>query len=258
MTTWVVYASEVASFIGEHRYQPTYETMLKILARANRITYESLDQRRQKVLSKMMNVTKVTQTQEIISTEMISQCVDHAIKKQKISEEEALILRDHLPQITNQLQGQASELRLVHTENIQENNTELKRYRISDNILIVGRIDGLLNNHLIEIKRRVRPIQPKQPIPPYDKIQCFCYMKMTGQEQITLKELGSKQTSRDTVIDWEAAEWKRIEEKIAQGILKLDHLSVDQLTTFQLYVEHQEWEKCHALLVHTAPETPVN
>jgi hypothetical protein len=77
-----------------------------------------------------------------------------------------------------------------------------------------GKIDGLQNNRLIEIKNRKQRFM--QPLPLYDIIQTHCYMWVLDQTECHLIEQLSTGQRKETLIPWNASLWATVVEGVKQ------------------------------------------
>jgi hypothetical protein len=74
------------------------------------------------------------------------------------------------------------------------------------NVLLVGKPDLVEDNRVIELKTRKVFLDS---VPEAERVQVFCYMKLTGKRLGVLRQVVGEET-RDTAIEWDEAYWSRI------------------------------------------------
>jgi len=74
------------------------------------------------------------------------------------------------------------------------------------NVLLVGRPDIVEDSRVIELKTRKVFLDS---VPEAERVQVFCYMKLTGKKSGVLRQVVGEET-RDTAIEWDEAYWSRI------------------------------------------------
>lgn len=93
-----------------------------------------------------------------------------------------------------------------------------KRYtmNITEDVTLVGYIDGRKDNCIVEIKNRQRRLFHKVPL--YENIQCQVYMKLTGvHECIFIEQYGSD--SNTFHLTFSESQW----DDIFQGLVEFSH-----------------------------------
>jgi hypothetical protein len=74
------------------------------------------------------------------------------------------------------------------------------------NVLLVGKPDIVEEDLVIELKTRKAFLDTTLEA---EKVQVFCYMKLTGKLHSVLRQVVGEET-RDTVIEWDEMYWNRI------------------------------------------------
>jgi hypothetical protein len=90
-----------------------------------------------------------------------------------------------------------------------------KRYtmKITDDVILVGYIDGRKDNCIVEIKNRQRRLFHKVPL--YEDIQCQVYMKLTGVHECTfIEQYGSD--SNTFHLTFSESRWDEIFQELVQ------------------------------------------
>jgi len=240
---WSIYASEVAALIDKHVWQNKYETIMKILDRNGHVKYESRNTKAVKLVTKKLELSTSAAP---LTTVKLQKAVEKGLEQKKLSGEEAQIVLSQAVAIENQTTGTHAEKVLVKTEDIKDNNRKLYEEELSENCVLIGRCDGMRNGKLVEIKRRTRTINMHQVVPEYDYVQCFCYLKLTGQTEMTMIEIDNKKNQRDTTIVWNERRWTEIEQAILQTIHALDLLVENErkLHEFNAAGQAQDWSQC--------------
>jgi hypothetical protein len=247
---WVIYASEFASFVGQHKYQNQHETILEVLIRAGYVKHVT---KRWKVGWAIDQIFDGPIT-EILTTEQVVDEIKHAEKKQKVSAEEVKLVLEQVDAVTNQLAGRASEHQIVAKEQITNNNSQLHTLWLDDDKLekkrvkVVGKIDGFKDNVLVELKRRKWPIRDGQSIPVYDVIQCTVYMAMLKLKETMLKE-SSPENERTTSVPFDDAKWQEWKRAAIDVCTSLDQLvqNPTNLANYKKLVQLQNWPQCAKL-----------
>lgn len=109
---------------------------------------------------------------------------------------------------------------------------------------LVGKHDGFLNGQLVELKRRMKPINMRYPPPEYDMIQCMVYMSMTCHKTMMLIEEGPAGTpKRETQLEFDSTKWGQ-----------MSSAAIDILNVLLKKISNQLWLAGYVKAV-TAQET---
>lgn len=134
----------------------------------------------------------------------IKRIQSHPIRPTTMSDDE---LRRKVTQTAQTMYGTRHESTAIaqfeekHQVTVKDNNTICKSIRYPT-FTIVGRVDGLVEGKLIEVKNR----KSRFMTPLYDVIQIHCYMRMYHLECATLVQRLSDQT-QESKITWDASLW---------------------------------------------------
>ena len=95
----------------------------------------------------------------------------------------------------------------VHEE--QSKETAGRECRLSDQVLLVGRVDLIEGDRVVELKTTKKFEEVREDA----KIQLFCYMKIFGLRRGTVRQVCGTETL-DTEIEWDEAYWTALERLI--------------------------------------------
>lgn len=116
-----------------------------------------------------------------------------------------------LDHIASESQAPVTESNQQFYKKVLGTSTAGTRYAVG------GRIDGLVNNHLIEVKNRRSQIP--DVIPTYDLVQLHCYMYLLDKPQATLiehvKQKNQIVKSRETIVSWDPVFWQQIVQRMS-------------------------------------------
>ncbi len=90
---------------------------------------------------------------------------------------------------------------------------------------LFGYIDGIQDGAILETKNRKRFW--KEP-PPYDLVQLRCYMKMKGEIDGVLLECFPGNSTRETRLIWDDAEWEKIHNGLCEVAREIDYLTYSE------------------------------
>ena len=95
---------------------------------------------------------------------------------------------------------------VIHEELSVGEPKEALTIPLMHNVLLVGKPDIVEDDRVVEIKTRKMFLDT---VPEAEKVQVFCYMKLTGKKLGILRQVVGNET-RDAVIEWDEAYWSRI------------------------------------------------
>lgn len=138
------------------------------------------------------------------------------------AEESTVVDAEHHTEIKKHLVSKLQCSYGTHTEPIalqktaEENRVTINKcndqsykvaLRTTPKVILIGRIDGMADNKLVEVKsRRYKFIVP---VPEYDLVQMHCYMLLVNQPTCTLIEQ-CKGERKETQITWDNDLWTRV------------------------------------------------
>ena len=207
----------------------------------NKETYEKLE----KELKEEKNIKNISKKLfKNISKESINtKCTNESkIKQKKIEEKLDNIVKKNTTEVKQYVNGFINKQRGVKNENkiiekyenrnntkITNNNSCLYKIKIFDiennSIYICGKIDGIENNELIEVKNRRNRLFTF--IPEYEKIQTEIYFRLTNLTKGKLI-----QNYNDTQSTFEININNDLWSSILEDLYKVSQIIISQLTTF--------------------------
>lgn len=95
---------------------------------------------------------------------------------------------------------------VIHEELSVGEPKEALTLLLMPNVLLVGKPDIVEDTRIVELKTRKAFLDM---VPEAEKVQVFCYMKLTGKTHGVLRQVVGEQT-KDTLIEWDEAYWSRI------------------------------------------------
>ena len=95
---------------------------------------------------------------------------------------------------------------VIHEELSVGEPKEALTMQLMPGILLVGKPDIVEGNRVIELKTRKAFLDT---VPEAERVQVFCYMKLTGKKLAVLRQVVGSETC-DTEIEWDEAYWSRI------------------------------------------------
>ena len=107
-----------------------------------------------------------------------------------------------------------------HVKPVTNRNTPV-RYEC-DEYVLVGYIDGMEDDRVLETKNRKRLWKE---IPEYDILQLRCYMKMRGEVDGVLLETFPGHPPRTTDIPWDDEEWDSIHDGLCEVVDEIGSLT---------------------------------
>jgi hypothetical protein len=241
-----IYASEIASLIGEHPHRSQNASIYSMLQRdaynfsivINEIKVDTSNRIEKNVTdlitrayTMMDNFAIELQKEKNFEdlNELLSSKTEQVVKS--LSEKYKLVrenekLRKRLEKsvkdrlrLSRGLKLEGASLNLLEKEkmkSITNRNTQSYQYKC-DHYTICGKVDGIIADEkcIIEIKNRIAPLKE---VPLYDKIQCLVYLKLTGYEKCLLVECFPNQSKRETLIEYSADELDRIIQKLVEVV----------------------------------------
>jgi len=95
---------------------------------------------------------------------------------------------------------------VIHEEMSVGEPKEALTMQLMPDILLVGKPDLVEHDRVIELKTRKAFLDS---VPEAERVQVFCYMKLTGKKLAVLRQVVGNDTC-DTEIEWDEAYWSRI------------------------------------------------
>ena len=131
-------------------------------------------------------------SKKCINTKTTTNCLELQNKLEKnidkILNKDTKEIKEYINGFINKKRGIKNESKIIqqyskkYNTNIKENNSKLYKIKLFEidkyNIYICGKIDGIENNQLIEVKNRKNRLF--EFIPEYEQIQIEVYFKLTG------------------------------------------------------------------------------
>lgn len=238
-------ASNVAGFIGLHKYKPQDEIFYSILCRDKeaRKKVEQIEEehRRTAYQTVVKNVMSDSAIQDCISVGLNAcrKTPDVASALENVEDAARIVLslrHDYPEELAEQL---AAEVRgkVTKQRGIQNENSILNTYETDNNVKVTerntknmkkncgtftltGRIDGYVEseNRIVDSKDRTRKWDS---VPIYDEIQLRTYMFMTGAREAELVERFPDGTKRVTKYENDPVGWAKIQAVIEKNVAKL-------------------------------------
>ncbi len=206
-----IYASEIAALIGENPYRDAYVVLLDVWKRMGLVAVETKKETVDRVIKKAKLDTALSDSKKTGDTKNLEAAIASVTT---LSEEEKTLLNSQIDSFRKTSLGVFAETKEVKKSKIRQNNGTLyHRFASTDQLEIIGRIDGFDPvKGLVEIKRRMKMIY--QTPPKYDLIQCMCYLFLTQSTEMTLLELGPRGKRKETKVRWNDQDWKAIVTKL--------------------------------------------
>jgi hypothetical protein len=114
-----------------------------------------------------------------------------------------------------------------HCQEIQHRNTELGSLE-STYFKICGKVDGLMDNSIVEVKTRKNWFYDSPPI--YDIIQLRVYLKMFDKpEGLLIEENKALEKRRETIVKNCKEEWDKIESSLNESALKIVYITENDI-----------------------------
>ena len=211
--TILIFASELASLLNYNKYTSVNDAVCKLWDRIDKKSYiDALDRN-----SVSQYVVTNAQKQLVVgikakdSKELENKIVQKTgLQDQKmINELKSFIQKEHgTKNEERSIDNFASEIR----QKIDKRNDKLYLKEVLPGLKICGRIDGRTENGgLIEMKCRKYRFFDTVPI--YEKIQCHCYMYLTGKDEIELIQ-NFQNDFRSEKIKFDTNLWLEVESKL--------------------------------------------
>lgn len=241
----VLFASEVAAAVGKNKYRhpvmvvesawkrrgDSYQTTVGKLKKSGKTRVGTLADRIEDTRRQEPKVAAAV----CFAADASEKCTDAhslatAMKQLKIAVDSAKgsVDAEHHTEIKQQLESDLRCAYGMHTEpkalaqTAQENSVTInqcndKVYRVAlktkPRVILVGRIDGMADNKLVEVKSRRYKFM--DPPPSYDVIQMHCYMLLVNQAECTLIEQ-CKGKRKETVVPWDDTLWSEVTRTLQQ------------------------------------------
>ena len=181
---WRIKASDVAAIIGANPYR-TREDVLN--------EYTGLGTNSEREFQKAL-VEEAPDVQKVVlETIERSKIFDLDAKK-----EVAALPESVKEYVTHEVYKNNGTQREKRTQKTHDVTPDKKRYtmKITEDVTLVGYIDGRKEDRIVEIKNRQNRLFNK--VPKYEWVQCQVYMKLTGIPKCTLiEQYGEKSNSFD-------------------------------------------------------------
>lgn len=190
---WRIKASDVAAIIGANPYK-TREDVLN--------EYIGKDTKSEAEFKKALE----TETQEVQNV------ILETIERSKTTDLDARKEVSKLPEsvreyVTHEVYKNNGTQRERETQKVHNVTVDKKRYtmKITEDVILVGYIDGRKGDKIVEIKNRQNRLFNK--VPKYEWVQCQVYMKLTGIHSCTLIEQ-YKDTSNSFDVEFSEKSWE--------------------------------------------------
>jgi hypothetical protein len=96
---------------------------------------------------------------------------------------------------------------MIHEEMSEGQPKASLTLQLTPTVLLVGKPDIVEDDRVIELKTRKEFVES---IPEREKVQLFCYLKLTNLKKGVLREVVGTET-KDTDYEWDEDYWKKIE-----------------------------------------------
>jgi len=246
-------ASEVAALIGENRFVSTEDAFIRLWKRNDENSYynavksietlELFEEREQHFedLGKLGNLGKLGKEKEKFKEDLIEATSKDAYYngrtigalKRLEAKIEDIGSRDAVRKYIFTTIGKTLENKSLDAYE-RESNTKVverneKRYStmISDNVNIVGRVDGIdkVNHLVIEHKQRQHKLSEK--VSSHEMIQLIVYMKLAGYRKARLVE-SYRRSLWYTTIEWPGNDyWNDIKSKLLEQVNQVNQVIAD-------------------------------
>lgn len=211
---YYVSASDVAALIGKNPYKSHDEIYRKITKTGpspDEIAEEQLSAlpiEVQQNVHKVLKVSKETETSSSAAQELMTEGLTGL---------ESEIVREYVTRKVSTQHGINNEAKTARAFNVKSDETFYK-YQLTDDVRLVGRIDGRLENDeetIVEIKNRRNRLFHR--IPEYENIQIQVYMFLTGAPKCFFIERYNDKTKTYDV-EYDEAYFK---EQILEPLIKI-------------------------------------
>lgn len=190
---WRIKASDVAAIIGANPYKTREDVLNEYIGLGTRSEREF----QKALVEEAPDVQKV-----VLETIERSKIFDLDAKKEVAALPESV--REY---VTHEVYKNNGTQREKKTQKTHDVTPDKKRYtmKITEDVTLVGYIDGRKEDRIIEIKNRQNRLFNK--VPKYEWVQCQVYMKLTDIPKCTLiEQYGEKSNSFD--IDFSETSWE--------------------------------------------------
>tara|TARA_B100000530_G_C15916735_1_gene471544 strand:- start:182 stop:937 length:756 start_codon:yes stop_codon:yes gene_type:complete len=219
MNNIYLHASEIASLIGKNPYNSVEDAIEKIKNRIQGITedhskiFNNLDITDINNIMNKLGTSTSTKITEDNKNEVIQNIIDNTLIKSvdvndtNVSKNiEANIInsittatdkniesiKEYINSNINKKRGINAEPTIIqkyqdnNNKKIKHNNSKLYKLYLFDNIYLCGKIDGIEDDYLIEVKNRRNRLF--KYIPEYEQVQIECYLRLTNLTKAKLIE----------------------------------------------------------------------
>ncbi len=185
-------ASDVAAIVGLNPYKSREDVMneyFKTPTKREQEFQEALAQETPEVQQTIQETLKKSKTTDIPETPVISK---------------SEVITDYVKHEIYKNNGTHRESHVAEIHNVTR-DSKWYSLKISEDVKLVGIIDGRRGDSIVEIKNRQRRLFNK--VPTYEYVQCQVYMKLTGTHKCILIESFSG-TSKEHPLEFSDAFWE--------------------------------------------------
>lgn len=185
-------ASDVAAIIGLNPYKTREDVMneyFKTPTKRDNEFKKALAKETQEVQQQIKETLENSKTTDIQETPIVST---------------SDVIQDYVKHEVYKNNGTHRESRVAETHNVTRDSKWYSMY-ISEDVRLVGIIDGRRGDSIVEIKNRQRRLFGK--VPTYEYVQCQVYMKLTGVRKcIFIESFGD--VSKEYTLEFSDAFWE--------------------------------------------------
>jgi len=207
-------ASNVAAFIGQHRYCSQTEAFDRVIIDMGLVSKVQA-KAQEKAKAQLKIITEMKQEFKDAINSIDDESLENKTQMLQSKIEQLKVDPDFVSSVINKCRG--IKLETASTDKFEQSSGRLVVNRNSkcyiyrgDGFMIAGKCDGIIDNDAVVETKTRRTYW--NTVPYYDIIQLRVYMKLTGQSRGYLNEQFNNGTSRCTVI--EDCQWQEIEDAI--------------------------------------------
>lgn len=185
-------ASDVAAIVGLNPYKTREDVMneyFKLPTKREKEFQEAFVQETPEVQHTIEETLKKSKTNDIRETPQVSM---------------SDVIQEYVKHEVYKNNGTHRESRVAETHNVTR-DSKWYSLRISEDVRLVGIIDGRRGDSIVEIKNRQRRLFHK--VPTYEYVQCQVYMKLTGTHKCVLIE-SFEGASKEHPLEFSDAFWE--------------------------------------------------
>jgi hypothetical protein len=185
-------ASDVAAIVGLNPYKTREDVMneyFKTPTKREKDFQEAFDQETPEVRQKIQETLKQSKTTDIPETPIVS---------------DSVVITEYVKHEVYKNNGTHRESHVAETHGVTR-DSKWYSLRISEDVRLVGIIDGRRGDSIVEIKNRQRRLFHK--VPTYEYVQCQVYMKLTGVHKCILIE-SFEGASKEYPLEFSDAFWE--------------------------------------------------